>query len=232
MRATDLPEVRALRLFSSMEDQHFDALMEVAYLQTFPPQLELIAEGDPADFLYIVVEGSVDLYACSNGREATMGLVRPVGTFILAAVLKDAVYLMSARTAQRSKILLIPSQNIRQAFQQDAGFARAIVLELASCYRGVVKEHKDLKLRTAVERLANRLLRYHTDQGANGSFDLPHDKRTLASVLGMTPENLSRAFNTLKPYGVEVEGSTIRMSDLKSLETLAKPNPLIDDRST
>ena len=232
MRATDLPEVRALRLFSSMQDQHFDALMEVSYLQTFPPQLELITEGDLADFLYIVVEGSVELYARSNGRESTMGLVRPVGTFILAAVLKDAVYLMSARTAQRSKILLIPSQNIRQAFQEDAEFARAIVQDLASCYRGVVKEHKDLKLRTAVERLANRLLRYHKDQGANGSLQLPHDKRTLASVLGMTPENLSRAFNTLKPYGVEVDGSTIRLADLKSMETLAKPNPLIDDRNT
>lgn len=232
MRASELPDVRALQLFSSMEEQHFNALMEVSYLQTFPPQLELIAEGDPADFLYIIVEGSVELYARSNGRESTMGLVRPVGTFILAAVLKDAVYLMSARTAQRSKILLIPSQNIRQAFQQDAEFACAIVQELASCYRGVVKEYKDLKLRTAVERLANRLLRYHTDQGANGSLELPHDKRTLASALGMTPENLSRAFNTLKPYGVEVDGSKIRMTDLKSLETLAKPNPLIDDRRT
>lgn len=232
MRASDLPQVRALRLFSSMEEKHFDALMEVSYLQTFPPQLDLITEGDLADFLYIVVEGSVELYARSNGRESAMGLVRPVGTFILAAVLKDAVYLMSARTAQRSKILLIPSQNIRQAFQQDAEFARAIVLELASCYRGVVKEYKDLRLRTAVERLANRLLRYHNDQGASGTLRLPHDKRTLASVLGMTPENLSRAFNTLKPYGVEVDGSTITLSDLKSMETLAKPNPLIDDRST
>lgn len=232
MRASDLPQVRALRLFNSMEDKHFDALMEVSYLQTFPPQLDLITEGDLADFLYIVVEGSVELYARSNGRESAMGLVRPVGTFILAAVLKDVVYLMSARTAQRSKILLIPSQNIRQAFQQDAEFARAIVLELASCYRGVVKEYKDLRLRTAVERLANRLLRYHNDQGASGTLRLPHDKRTLASVLGMTPENLSRAFNTLKPYGVEVDGSTITLSDLKSMETLAKPNPLIDDRST
>ena len=232
MRLSDLPEVRALGLFESMSEANFETLMQAAYLQTFPAQLELISEGDLADFLYVVIEGCVELYAHSNGRESTMGIVRPVGTFILAAVLKDAVYLMSARTCHRSKILLIPSENIRDAFQKDEAFARAIVVELANCYRGVVKEHKDLKLRTSVERLANRLLRYHRDQGANGSLTLPHDKRTLASMLGMTPENLSRAFNTLKPYGVRVEGSLIQLDDVRSLEMLAKPNPLIDDRPT
>ncbi|WP_293287849.1 cyclic nucleotide-binding domain-containing protein [Oricola sp.] len=230
MRTTDLPQVRSLRLFESMSEQNFETLMQTAYLQTFPTQLDLITEGDPADFLYVVIEGCVELYARSNSREATMGMVQPVGTFILAAVLKDAVYLMSARTCQKSKILLIPSDNVREAFQADASFTRAIVQELASCYRGVVKEHKNLKLRTAVERLANRLLRYHRDQGANGSLDLPYDKRTLASLLGMTPENLSRAFNTLKPYGVDVDGSFVRLNDTKALETLAKPNPLIDGR--
>lgn len=230
MRLSDLPEVRALGLFKSMSDTNFESLMQAAYLQNFPPQLELISEGDSADFLYVVIEGCVELYARSNGRESTMGIVRPVGTFILAAVLKDAVYLMSARTCDRSKILLIPSENIRDAFEKDEAFARAIVIELANCYRGVVKEHKDLKLRSAVERLANRLLRYHRDHGVRGVFTLPHDKRTLASLLGMTPENLSRAFNTLKPYGVEVEGAIIRLNDLKALERLAKPNELIDDR--
>ena len=213
-----------------MSDSNFETLLQAAYLQTFPAQLELITEGDPADFLYIVIEGYVELYARSNGREATVTMVRPIETFILAAVLKDAAYLMSARTGQRSKILLIPSENIRDAFQKDAAFARAIVGELAGCYRGIVKDHRDLKLRTAVERLANRLLRYHRDQGNTGRIELPHDKRTLASLLGMTPENLSRAFNTLKPYGVDVHGATIILGDVKSLETLAKPNPLIDDR--
>lgn len=232
MRASDLPQVRELKLFERMNDANFESLMQAAYLQTFPPQLELIMEGDPADFLYVVIEGCVELYACSNGRESTMGIVRPIGTFILAAVLKDAVYLMSARTCDRSKILLIPAEDIRETFQKDEGFARAIVVELASSYRSIVKEHKDLKLRSAVERLANRLLRYHHDQGANGSLTLPHDKRTLASLLGMTPENLSRAFNTLKPYGVQVEGASIRLNNIQSLETLAKPNPLIDDRHT
>jgi CRP/FNR family transcriptional activator FtrB len=229
VRSSDLPEVRSLDLFASMADTRFEALMRAAYLQTFPAQLDLIREGDPADFLYVVIEGSVELYARSNGRESTMDIVRPVATFILAAVLKDAVYLMSARTLQRSKLLLIPSRDVTKAFEEDGRFARAIVVELAGRYRGVVKEHKDLKLRTAVERLANRLLRCHRDQGATGVLELPLEKRTLASMLGMTPENLSRAFNTLKPYGVEVDGATIRLTDLKALQALAKPNPLIDE---
>lgn len=232
MRSSDLPQIRSLSLFDDMDDSSFDSLLQTAYLQVFPAQLELITEGDPADFLYVVTEGCVELFARSNGRESTMGMVRPVGTFILAAVLKDAVYLMSARTAQRSKVLLIPSENVREAFQNDEHFARSIVIELANCYRSVVKEHKDLKLRSAVERLANRLLRLHIQQGATGALALPYDKRTLASLLGMTPENLSRAFNTLRPYGVKVDGMTIGLEDLKALETLAKPNPLIDDRLT
>ncbi|MCB1464240.1 MAG: cyclic nucleotide-binding domain-containing protein [Rhodobiaceae bacterium] len=232
MRATDLPQVRALELFARVSESAFDSLVQAAYLQTFPAQLELIAEGDTADFLYVVVDGCVELFAKSNGRESTIGTVHPGGTFILAAVLKDAVYLMSARTAQKSRILLIPSEDVRTAFESDEAFARSIVVELARCYRTAIKEHKDIKLRTAVERLANRLLRYHQDQGARGNVELPYDKRLIASMLGMTPENLSRAFNTLKPYGVDVQGSCVSLSDISSLTRLAKPNPLIDDRDT
>jgi len=230
MRTADLETVRALRLFSSMSEQAFDDLVQAAYVQNFPAQLDLIHEGEPADFLYVVLEGCVELYANANGRSATMGMVSPVGTFILAAVLKDAVYLMSARTCDRSKLLLIPSENVRAAFHRDEAFSHAIITELADCYRTVVKEHKNLKLRSGVERLANRLLHYHKTQGGNGRIELPYDKKVLASMLAMTPENLSRAFNTLRPYGVEVSGAEISFTDLRALETLAKPNPLIDDR--
>lgn len=232
MRSSDLPEVRALQLFQSMSAENFESLMQAAYLQTFPPHLELITQGDAADFLYVVLEGSVEMFATANGRQATMDLMRPVETFILAAVLKDAVYLMSARTCERCKLLLVPAADVREAFERDEAFARAIVVELAGRFRAMVKEHKNLKLRTAVERLANRLLRYRLAQGEKGSVELPHDKRTLASLLGMTPENLSRAFNTLKPYGVEVTGMRIDLRDVAALERLARPDPLIDDRST
>lgn len=232
MRQDDLLKIRHLGLFEKMNGDHFDELMNAAYLQNFPAQVQLIDEGDKADFLFFVIDGCVELYASANGREGVLALVRPVGSFILAAVLRDAVYLMSARTTQKSRILMVPAQNVRDAFEQDEGFARSIVVELAGYFRAVVKEYKDLRLRTGVERLANRLIKYHLNQGKTGKVELPCDKKTLASILGMTPENLSRAFGTLKAYGVSVNGYNVELNDLESLTVLAKPNPLIDDPST
>lgn len=224
-----MPLVRELDLFAEMAEDNFDELMQAAFLQRFPPQVQLITEGDPADFLYIMVEGGVELFASSNGRETSIEIMRPVSTFILAAVLRDAPYLMSGRTVEASKILMVPAENVRATFARDHVFARAVVRELAARYRGVVKSLKNHKLRNAVERLANCLLRAEEEQGGHGIVQLQVDKRTLAALLGMTPENLSRAFATLKPYGVEVSGREIRLTKIDDLRNLAKPSPLIDD---
>lgn len=231
MRPEDLSEIHRLTLFKNMGAENFTAIMQAAYLQNFPTQVQLANEGEDADFLFFVIEGCVELFASANGREATMAMVGPTDSFILAAVIKDAPYLMSARTTEKSRILMIPAQNIREAFERSEVFARTIIVELADCYRTVVKDYKNLKLRTAVERLANRLLEYHCEQGETGVIELPHDKKRLAALLGMTPENLSRAFMTLKPYGVIVKGANISLNDMEGLVTLAKPNQLIDSHT-
>lgn len=225
-------EIRGLALFAQMTDQNFAALMRGAYVQNFPAQIELVTEGDPSDFLHVVLSGSVDLFSAWNGRETSLATVRPISTFILAATIRDAPYLMSARTLEKSRIALIPSQDVRAIFDIDSSFARAVVTELAQCYRSVVKAQKDLKLRTSLERLANYLLRQQRRAGGAPAFELDFEKRRLASVLGMTPENLSRAFKGLQPYGLQVDGTRVTIANPSEIERFAKPNPLIDDGST
>jgi len=229
MRSADIETIRDLPLFAGMDDTNFADLMQAAYLQRFPPHVQLIAEGDPADFLYLIVEGCVEMFAETRERRSTIELARPFSAFIVAATLKDAPYLMSARTTERARLLLIPSEDVRVIFERDPGFARSMVYEQATGYRALVRTLKNQKLRTSVERLANYLLREHAEQGGNGALTLTIDKRTLAALLGMTPENLSRAFGTLKPYGVSVDGAEIRINKLTDLTTFAKPTPLIDE---
>jgi CRP/FNR family transcriptional activator FtrB len=231
MRADDLAAIRRLPLFATMREENFAALTPAAYLQTFPPQIQLISEGDPPDFLHVVVEGCVELFARHNGRETALFLLRPVSTFILAAVVQEAEHLMSARTTEKSRVLMIPAEDIRGLLDRDVAFSRAIMRELAGSFRALVRELKNQKLRSSVERLANHLLRLHAQQGGRDPVVLPYDKRTLASLLGMTPENLSRSFATLRPYGVEVSGGSIRLTRLADLESLSKPSRLIDPGS-
>jgi CRP/FNR family transcriptional activator FtrB len=228
MRQSDLTLVRDLPLFRDMASEHFDALVAAAFLQKFPQHVTLIREGELPDFLHVMVDGSVELFAESGGRETTIEIIRPVATFILAAVIRDEVYLKSARTVTAAQILMIPAEAVRDVFSRDSAFARAIVTELALRYRDVVRALKDHKLRTSSERLANWILENDRAQGGNGRVVLPHDKRTLASRLGMTPENLSRSLANLAAYGVAGSGREILIGDRDALQRWAKPDPLID----
>lgn len=231
MRDEDIRLVREISFFSTMSDEHFDDLFKMAYLQRFPEQVQLVTEGDSAEFLHVVIEGTVELFGSSNDRETTMFLLRPVTTFNLSAVLNDTVYLMSARTLDKAKVLMIPAENVRNLMQLDPVFAREMAAELSKRYRMVLKILKEQKLRTGVERLANYLLRLNEQSKGGGKIELTEDKRTLAGLLGMTPEYLSRAFSTLRKHGVEVRGSKISLTNLSDLRDIAKPNPLIDNRS-
>jgi CRP/FNR family transcriptional activator FtrB len=228
MRQSDLELVRGLPLFRGMIPVDFDLLVGAALLQKFPAHVEIIREGELPDFLHVIVEGAVELFAASHGRETTIEIIRPVTTFILAAVIRDEVYLKSARTLTPSRILMIPAAAVRDAFGRDAAFARAIVNELALRYRSVVRALKDQKLRSGAERLANWILETDRQQNGSGRIVLPHDKRTLASRLGMTPENLSRNLAILATHGVAGSGREMTITDREELTRLAKPNPLID----
>lgn len=228
MRIAEVTLVRSLPLFLEMSGAHFESLTATALLQRFPAHVELIREGEFPDFLHVVVEGKVELFANHNGRETTLDVIHPVTTFILAAVIRDEIYLKSARTITDAQILMLPAEKVREVFSHDAAFARAVVGELAARYRGVVRALKNEKLRTSSERLANWILTAEARQGGNGHVNILYDKRTLASQLGMTPEHLSRNLATLVEHGVKSSGRSIVIADRGALTAFAKPTPLID----
>jgi CRP/FNR family transcriptional activator FtrB len=84
-------------------------------------------------------------------------------------------------------------------------------------------------VRTGPERLANWILAHDDKTGRSGSFRLPMEKKTLANMLGMRPENLSRTLGELASHGVEVKGARLTIADRTALARFARPDPLIDD---
>ena len=211
-----------------MQADQRERIFTGSFLQVFPPQLTLFELGQSPDFLHVLVDGLVELFAVSAGRETTMRIVEPVTSFILAAVVTDMPYLMSARTLASSRILLVPAALVREVVKQDCALMQATMRELALAYRDMVRALTDMKLRQSGERLGNLLLQQDERQGGTGQFRLKAEKRVLASLLGMTPENLSRAFGALGQHGVELDGMQVRISGREALEKFARPDPVRD----
>ena len=229
MRASDQQVVRALRLFAKMRAANFRALMNAALLQNFPPHVVLIREGELPDFLHVLVDGAVELFSSHGDRDTTIQIIEPPATFILAPVIREEIPLKSARTLVKSRVLTIPGDAVRDILGRDAAFARALLAELALRYRDLVRALKGQKLRTGSERLANWILQTDARSGSTGHVIVPFEKRLLASLLGMTPENLSRSFATLASHGVMSEGRAIVITDREKLQRLAQQDPLIEE---
>lgn len=232
MRREQIDRIHALPFFAGLERPQLDRLIHGGLLQSYPADTHLFDQGEMPDFLHVLLSGRVQLWARTrDGQETTVEVVRPVDNFILAAVLTDSDYLMSARTLETSQLLLLPAESLRAEIVREPKLALTMLGSLAQQYRGLVRQVKDLKLRTSSQRLGCYLLRLAEEHGAGeaaGRATLPYSKRVLAARLGMTPENLSRAFNRLRGYGVTLEGSRVDIADIARLSDFCQPDALID----
>lgn len=230
-QSADTLRIRDLPLLKEASDEAFARLARAAAFQWIPRGATLTIEGEPCAALHILLEGAVELEGAWSDRGSTLALLRPPSTIVMSSVVLDAPALVTARATVRSRVLSIPAEAFRAVARADAGLAYAVAEELSGCYSGVVRTLKNHRLRGALERLAAYLLAQRQRQGVAETLRLPCQKRVLASLLGMTPENLSRAFAGLAPYGVEVDGARVTLRRPEALADLARPDRSLDNHA-
>ncbi len=221
--------MRALALFRGVNDAIVKEMLGAAQFQRFSKQVNVFKEGECPGFLHIVIDGIVELFANHDEQKTTIDVVKAGTPLDLAAVVRDTGCLYSARTLVTSQILMIPAGLARALCVRDVNFSQAVLNELAERYRGSIRALKNMKLRTSAERLANWILQTFAAHGDGQAFELICDKRTLASHLGMTPENFSRNLALLAKYGVRNSGRDIFIDNPATLAQFAKPNALLDN---
>jgi CRP/FNR family transcriptional activator FtrB len=182
----------------------------------------LFAEGAVPEAAHVVLLGRVGLVASGGTGQETVIEIFGDGTFLLVpAVVLGLPYLASGVVMAESRIMTIRAEVFRNELDAEPRFARAVVDMLAGHWRLLIEQIKDLKLRSAVERLADWVLR-QSDEGGNGTVPLSEPKNVLAKRLGMSAESLSRAFAALAEAGaVTVSGRTVTLRDRQRLMDVA-----------
>jgi len=222
--------LRLTPLFEALEDRLIDDLAAVTREVRLPGDTELCRQGTAPEHLHVLLEGQVALWAIAqDGSRAVVDVILPPGYFVLATVLTRLPYLMTARTVSAAHLLLIDVDGLHALMARDAGLANALMRAEAMNFRALVRQVRDLKLRTAAQRLGCYLLALTNDPDAiTAKFRLPFDKRLLAARLGCRQENLSRAFAALRSAGVETHGSRVILHDIPALRDFAVPDEQAD----
>jgi CRP/FNR family transcriptional activator FtrB len=205
-------------------------LMRHAVVHAVDAGTVLFEQGVMPNFQHVVLAGSVHLLGRkAGGSEVLIEVVEPPGFVIPAAVVTASPYLMHARVPEPSRLMLIEAEAFRALLLRDPQLARVVIGGLAGQFRRLVRQIKNLKLRTTTERVGCYLLNLARKQGTPHKAVLPYEKNLVASELGMTRESFSRALAALQDEGISVNGETVSINNPEGLALAMGLDPLIDD---
>lgn len=178
-------------------------LLRPSFTQLLPRGAVMFEQHDSADFLHLLLAGSVGLTARDEaGAETVVEIFGPGELFIAPAVILKLPYLASATALTDVRVLMIPADVFREGIAEDAALARATIELLSRHWRLMVDQVVDLKLRPADRRIARFLARRVREEAGAGSADLPEARGAIAARLGMTPETLSRTLSAMEAEGL------------------------------
>ncbi len=222
-----------LPLFRSLSASRRTDLLRNAMVHGVASGTVLFEQGDVPNFQLIVLAGSAQLFGRSaKGREVLIEAVRAPDLIIPAAVLTGAPYLMQARVPEPSRFLLIHAAAFRAAVEADPLLAHAVIGSLAQQFRRMVRQIKNLKLRTATQRVGCYLLALSQRQRTPNKVVLPFEKMLIASELGITRESFSRALSSLSNSGIRVDGQIVVIHDALRLAAECGFDPVTDGPET
>lgn len=225
----DDPALKRVALIDSLPPGTRKRLLEHAVIHSVGAGTVLFEQGSVPTFQHVVLKGSAHLFGRSNeGREVLIEVVRPGDLVIPAAVVTNSPYLMQARILEPSRFLLIEAHAFRAAVEAEPALAQAIIASLAGQFRRMVRQIKNLKLRSSTQRVGSYILALSREQKNAERVTLPFEKNVIASELGMTRESFSRTLSALRNDGIRVQGDTVRIIDAKRLARVSGIDTLTD----
>ncbi len=159
----------------------------------------LFREGQEGDSLYILAEGTVQLYkSAEDGREVVLGTLK-------AGELFGEVVLFETRTYPASAVTLAPSVLLRLTRLQvdcllaDSDFRADFIAMLMRKQRYLAERILYLTTREVEDRFFDFLAEQY---GRRDTYDIPLAKKDVAAAIGTIPETFSRLLLRLKDEGL------------------------------
>lgn len=223
LREDDRKMVRQSVLLSSLRDDLVDDILTTAAARTYGRGQSMFLQGDPARFIFIVLDGWVKLYRTTPaGDEAVVGVFTRGQSFGEAVALQTADYPVTAEAVTDCRLLRLSGEAMLARMRERPELFAAMLGACFTHLHALVAQVEQLKAHTGPQRVAEFLADLAGQDGGPAAVRLPYDKVLIAGRLGMQPESLSRAFARLRKEGVHVRQNQAVIEDVQRLRRYAE----------
>lgn len=228
--AEDRRRLRHLPLLSDAAEGAGAQLLAAASILSVAKDQEIVREGTKPTALLLILGGRASLVAKAADQNAVLGLLEPGCIIMPATVLQPAAYPLTATAVEPTRIASIPIGEVRAAMAADPRLLTLLSQSIADNWQLAIGQLKDQRLLSAPQRFAAYLVRLAGGRRGQVAFDINEDRKTLASLLGMTPENLSRTIGQLRHIGVVLNGRHVEIGDVATVAGFVHGDAAATDR--
>lgn len=206
-------------MFQNLAPAYFDRLVANIKLISLARGDVLFNRGDQSLGFYILKEGQIKLgLSSAQGIEKIIDIVTPGKSFGEAITFLDRPAPVTAQATQQSTVLLIPKKTLFDLLQEDPSVARHMLASLSVRMHHLVNSIESISLLSGTQRLIGYLLQLNSLTPESTTVTLNSTKVTIASLLNITPETLSRIMHKLTEAGlIAVYGKEIDILDYEGL---------------
>jgi CRP/FNR family transcriptional regulator, dissimilatory nitrate respiration regulator len=222
MRSTNRLILGQSRLFRGLDEQVLEKIAEHTTIRSFKKGEHLFYQDDVAHAFYTIIEGWISVYrVATEGEQVIMHVFRDGEAFAGPAAFSFGYYPASAMAETNCTVLEINVTSIKSVLADSPDMSMNIINSLSLRLIDMVNEIEKLHTRTAPLRLAEFILELCPENSEEAFISLPFSKHCLAARLKLQPESLSRAFTSLKQYGVKTDrGTKITVENIGKLQDL------------
>jgi CRP/FNR family transcriptional regulator len=211
--------IQSSLLFQGLADDQLDRISSICQEKKFKRGETIFFEGDEATGFYMAAEGRVKIFKMSmDGREQILHIFGPGEPFGEVPVFHNQPFPANAVTMAASTLLFFPRREFVDLVTTTPSLALSMLAMLSLRLRRFASQIESLSLKEVPGRLAAHLVYLASEQGRTDRVVLDIPKGQLASLLGTSPETLSRIFSKMSDEGlIKVEGKTIELLDFEEL---------------
>jgi CRP/FNR family transcriptional regulator len=227
MRGCGLPNQAGSEFFSKLSPEAVKDLLSMEHPTAYPASMMLFSEKDPAQGVFVVLEGEVKLSInSSDGRRLILRIAKKGEILGLESALSGQASEMTAETLYPCKIARIARRDFLGFMARHPEAYKIVTEELGRQIGMACAQLRTVALSSsAPEKLARLLLDFsqngHTTEfGTRFRFSLTHEE--IGEFIGTSRETVTRTLSAFKTrHLVDFKGSTLTIPNKTALASYA-----------